>query len=289
MGWTGSETMKEAGQLNNIFKKTRRIRDYWIPSILSKTPRLGKLNQGSAAHPPLTKNNFLEYSYSRRSHFYQLEIPDFHQNEFIDYCDLKIYQDTLIYNFIVNNFPPGARLLEIGGGNSRIIQFLKSRYECWNLDKLEGQGFGPRSIQNPEGYFLVRNFIGEFSPLLSDNYFDCVFSISVLEHIPVYDDNFERVVRDINRVLKPGGFSIHCIDIILNEKQFLTNPILDYLYDHLRIINPLIPLSQIKSDPDLWVLPRYSYYTRWVSHTRQLYWQFGRPFSYNVLWQEIDF
>ncbi len=42
-----------------------------------------------------------------------------------------------------------------------------------------------------------------------DASFDCVFSSDVLEHIP--ETGADQVIKEINRILKPGGYSIHYI------------------------------------------------------------------------------
>jgi hypothetical protein len=89
-------------------------------------------------------------------------------------CDLKVYQDLLIYSFIINNLTPGSRILEIGGGESRVIECLKRDYEFWNLDKLEGKGFGPKRLLNTDGFILVKDDIGNFSKKLPETYFDLV-------------------------------------------------------------------------------------------------------------------
>ena len=46
-----------------------------------------------------------------------------------------------------------------------------------------------------------------------DNSFGCVFSFHVFEHIPA--ENVEELARNIRRVLRPGGYSIH--QIALND------------------------------------------------------------------------
>jgi predicted SAM-dependent methyltransferase len=45
----------------------------------------------------------------------------------------------------------------------------------------------------------------------SDNSFNCIFSVDVLEHVP--KASVSKVVNDIYRVLKPGGYSIHMIGL----------------------------------------------------------------------------
>ncbi len=50
-----------------------------------------------------------------------------------------------------------------------------------------------------------------------DNYFDKVFSICTIEHIP----NYEETIKEIYRILKPGGkflLSVDCLETIQDQK-----------------------------------------------------------------------
>lgn len=60
--------------------------------------------------------------------------------------------------------------------------------------------------------------MGEFSEELPENYFDMVFSVSVLEHVPI--DWLENVIKDIHRILKKGGISCHSIDVIPGSDSY---------------------------------------------------------------------
>ena len=82
------------------------------------------------------------------------------------------------------SLPPGARLLDVGSGG-RII--------APGIITLDAVGYPGVAI------------VGDVHRLpLADNQFDCVFCTGVLEHIR---DPWQ-VVREIHRVLKPGG-TIH--------------------------------------------------------------------------------
>ncbi|GAI29988.1 unnamed protein product, partial [marine sediment metagenome] len=135
-------------------------------------------------------DDFDDFTYSKKSHFalfkgYDVEL--YGKSIDPDACDLKAYQDLLVFSFIKENIPRGSRILDIGGGKSRILNYFKNNYECWNLDKLEGLGNGPVAVGS-EGCRLVKDYIGCFNKELPDNYFDFVFSISALEHVPEDDE-----------------------------------------------------------------------------------------------------
>lgn len=57
-----------------------------------------------------------------------------------------------------------------------------------------------------------------------DNWFDRVFCISVLEHIP---DRHTDAAREMVRVLKPGGYLLLTMDVVIEGKPFVDNFFLD--------------------------------------------------------------
>ena len=122
--------------------------------------------------------------------------------------DLKTYQDLLVMRFIQDYIPKGSRILDVGGGNSRMLKHFHKTYECWNLDKLEGIGNGPQAVKDVP-YKLVRAYMGDFSNELPENYFDLVFSISALEHVPENDRKIHNnIIDDIARNSQTGGVQL---------------------------------------------------------------------------------
>lgn len=93
-----------------------------------------------------TPANIVEFSYSRLSHFDLFRGLPFQSYNVGDpdpaICDLKVYQDYLTYCFIHRNVSPGSRILDVGGGDSRILRFLSSEYECWNHTRNASRGSG---------------------------------------------------------------------------------------------------------------------------------------------------
>jgi len=235
--------------------------------------------------------DFSEFTCSKRSHFnrfshYQYDRELFNKTLNPDHSSLKDYQDLLVFSFIKQFAPEGSRLLDVGGGESRIIKHFKKKYQCWNIDKLEGLGNGPKRIFN-KGFHLVRDYMGNFNPELPDNYFDFVFSISALEHVPEDDPKlFKNILNDLNRVLKPGGYSLHCFDSVLKPVSMWVNRLLIYLFENERTLNRLIPFEVLQSAPGLFVMPERVYNRKWKHITRKTYAEFGKPFSYNILWQK---
>lgn len=244
---------------------------------------------------PFLADKFHNFTYSKKSHF------DFFKGYDLDLykrpidpetCDLKRYQDLLVFTFIKHHIPKGSRILDVGGGaNSRILNYFKDDYECWNVDKLEGVGTRGRTTElskiNVAYHRLIHDYIGNFNKDLPDNYFDFVFSISALEHTPSEDKEFLEAIRDdINRVLKPGGYSLHCFDVVIKKDSVWTNKLMPFLFQDLETINTFVPLEKLEEDPDLYILTEQAYRARWQKITKQTYQDFGLPLSYNILWQK---
>jgi len=275
--------LKILAQIKYFIKWMHLIFDGWVGRIFYRQSSLDELSK--MPHKPIAIDSFEKILYSKHSHFTSFLANPRHRKQSPATCDLKIYQDALVYTFILDNFPPGSKLLEIGGGESRIISALKGSFEIWNLDKLEGEGYGPKSLLIGDGFYLIKDYIGGFSTSLPDNYFDLVFSISTLEHIPDDSRTIDAVIHDIQRLLKPGGYSLHCIDSLLFEDRYCVHKIVQSLYSREIINFPLVTFDTLRADDDVWLLSKYAYYTRWYPIVRKPIKQFGYPFSINILWQ----
>ncbi len=102
------------------------------------------------------------------------------------------------YKKIVERFPPGIRILEIGGGTG------------YQAKRLTEDGFVVDSIDIPaseyagQQEFLVQPYDGRNIPFPEDS-FDVVFSSNVLEHVL----DLPYLQAEIKRVLKPSGYCVH--------------------------------------------------------------------------------
>lgn len=258
--------------------------DGWFGRAVLGQPSLEALSD--KPHRPIKLADISEYAYSRQSHFKRFEVMSRYARQATSSCDLKVYQDLCVYNFIRDNFPQGARLLEIGGGRSRIIAALQGDYEIWNLDKLEGLGHGPKALWHEEGHRLVRAYIGDFSDELPDGYFDLVFSISTVEHFPHDPVVVDAILQDIQRLLRPGGYSLHAVDGLLHPDSYVIHPMVTAAHERGWIRYPEVTFEQLSRDDDLWLMPRYPFYTRWYPLVKKPLKAFGHPFSMNVLWKK---
>ncbi|MBA3540231.1 MAG: methyltransferase domain-containing protein [Deltaproteobacteria bacterium] len=132
-------------------------------------------------------------------------------------------------------FQRGERIVEVGGAYSLLPQRLAEKFgtESWIADDFGAytseavwQRWGDPDawIAAHPGVQYVKKPLGFFDPAYRDDHFDCVFSVSTLEHIP---RKFWRdVIRDMVRITRPGGRQLHSIDIpSLNPALTVAAPI----------------------------------------------------------------
>lgn len=189
--------------------------------------------------------------------------------------DLKEYQRLFILDHLLK-LPRGSRIVEIGGGVCNVFEALLDKfpggYECWSIDPLDGQGGGPQFDNLPrsirKNVRIIRESIGSTSTNVPDNYFDLLFSLSVMEHIPV--EEWEKCFADMVRICKPGALIIHTIDGSVDfpvGEQYMK--VLKEMPKKmgLRLLDPHVSFDvpEVKNDPEtLYVSP--TAYMQWLRH-----------------------
>jgi hypothetical protein len=135
-----------------------------------------------------------------------------HQN------DLKDVQRPWAVKAVLNRVAPRARLLEIGSGEPLAASVLASLgYKVTVCDPFDGSGNGPTEYSEfrkkyQSVAFIRAAFLPDIGRSLAGQ-FDCIFSISVLEHIP--RAQLADVFQATALALKPGGVSLHAVDHVL--------------------------------------------------------------------------
>ena len=121
----------------------------------------------------------------------------------------------------IREFRKGAccRLLEGGAGRNPF--FYKKFYPSFDYSVLdEPKHFSDEQMDEASkrrpGATHHSGYLGDFLPSISDASFDCIFSVSVLEHVPV--EKVQDVCADMYRALKPGGRILHSIDLFGNDR-----------------------------------------------------------------------
>lgn len=133
-------------------------------------------------------------------------------------ADLKNVQRPWIIKAILGEVPLGGRLLEIGGGVPLVAGMLTELgYRVTLVDPYEGAGNGPteykRYVQEFPEVNIMKTLFGTQVQDLDVASFDCIYSVSVLEHIP--QASIKDIYDGIRKFLCPKGKSIHCIDHVI--------------------------------------------------------------------------
>lgn len=127
---------------------------------------------------------------------------------------LKTIQDLAVWEQIREH--KDRVIGEIGGGDSRILPALANHNTCFNIEKFDGTAAGPsQEIAIPE-VENIHAFMGGQSGLIPFNYFDTLFSVSVVEHIDT--KTLEVFIDEAVKCLRVGGTMIHAIDLYLEDE-----------------------------------------------------------------------
>jgi len=104
-------------------------------------------------------------------------------------------------NFLAENVKANENILDLGCGNGRLYELFKEKlvgyYGIDNSEKL----IEIAKIRYPRANFQVGDAL---NLPFSDNFFDGIFSIAVLHHIPLKEFRL-TFLKEAKRVLKPGG------------------------------------------------------------------------------------
>ena len=128
--------------------------------------------------------------------------------------DLKDVQRPWTLKAILGRVPRGGRLLEIGAGDPHVADILaRIGYDVTLIDPYDGRDRGPSAYEAIVAAYPHLTVVrGLFPDALDDDAgsFDCIYSISVLEHLP--KEAIPALWEGIRMRTSPGGVTIHAID-----------------------------------------------------------------------------
>jgi SAM-dependent methyltransferase len=115
-----------------------------------------------------------------------------------------------------------GKLLEVGPGyNLYFSRNYSKSHEYWMIDRRDyyPEAIFNRALKKRKNTTYVEGLMGDYLSELSNNFFDIVFSVSVLEHVP--ESQLVQCYKDMFRVLRPGGIIAHSIDVAFSETETL--------------------------------------------------------------------
>lgn len=120
-------------------------------------------------------------------------------------------------NVLTNYVKDYEKVLDLGCGNGRLFEIFKNKeIEYFGIDNSEKLiGIAKKNIP-----FINFQIADALKLPFPDNYFDKVFSVAVLHHIPSKEFRLQ-FFKEIKRVLKPKGELILTVWGLWRNKRFL--------------------------------------------------------------------
>lgn len=202
---------------------------------------------------------------------------------------LKDAQRPWAVKAILGTVPAGSKILEIGGGEPLVSGFLQELgYQVTLIDPYDGSGNGPQNYQRFRRFYpkvrIFREYFKKDSPVLAGDVFDCIFSVSVLEHIPT--EELQSLFDGIAQFLRPGGCSIHCIDDVVDglTADWHFQEVMEVLALQHRLQNPGIGLSDARQHAEerlhtLYLQMQRDIETYYLSPLEFYRWKAGIPYE----------
>ncbi len=153
-----------------------------------------------------------------------IDLKKRYQNQYENYGEgrtLKEFGTLFVYDHILKEKP--QHILEFGPGynlffSDKLARKVGVSYTCMDISNDElGIGMDESRFQKTvmhreaNGHTQENCLLGVGSGHLPDQSYDCIFSISVVEHID--NEGMKLVAKEAARLLKPGGKLINAVDI----------------------------------------------------------------------------
>lgn len=127
----------------------------------------------------------------------------------------RIYEYPYCFQQISKNIISKARVLDAGSGVTFFPFFLSDYYSMTCIDQ-DDYSVIYNSINYTQGTNVefIKSTLSDIK--LPDNSFDAIYCISVLEHT----NNYDNILEEINRLLKPDGIVVITFDISLDGNKY---------------------------------------------------------------------
>ena len=142
--------------------------------------------------------------------------------------DLKDFQRPWVVSKVLQTCSSG-RILEIGADRCELADYLQKKgFEVWVVDVYDKFGGGRATFGEVKARFPKLNIHDGFfheNKLLPTDFFDCIYSCSVLEHTPF--EYIEPTIERISDCLRIGGVSVHAVDFTVEISMMPRHPLMN--------------------------------------------------------------
>ena len=142
------------------------------------------------------------------------------------------------YRVVAQYITNGSKVLDLGCGQGNCLNTIAGMKECnlYGID-ISPEGIKKAQVEVPEATLMV----GDVTNTKLEEQFDHIVCLQTMEHL----ENPEDLVKEIDRLLKPGG------------AFFLTVPYLDHVpsSEHIREFDEKDLHSLFNQFKDLWIFP----------------------------------
>jgi Methyltransferase domain. len=147
-----------------------------------------------------------------------------------------------------HDWKEGDKVLDVGPAYSLLPGYIQKKFGCemWAADDFGstvGDEFWKRRSspqehieKYPEVKYVLERIGDPAKSSLPAGYFNVVYSLSVLEHVP--PQVMPAVWRHMDSLLKPGGEMFHAVDLLFPSNGGLRKLFISLLFDWL---HPIIP------------------------------------------------
>lgn len=149
--------------------------------------------------------------------------------------------------------PAGAKVLDVGCGDGALAGFIYARHRCkvFGIDTSELALALARAETSRRRYDCTFERIDGYVYPFPDEHFDAVVCSDVIEHVA----EPAALLREIRRLLKPGGTLVLTTPIRLTEKSPDPNHVQEWFPEEFAALCAPVfgkPLLVINSHPALW-------------------------------------
>ncbi len=147
-----------------------------------------------------------------------------------------------------HQWQPNEKVLDVGAAYSPLPMHIQETYGCevWVADDygmqsdepfwMRGQSPQEHIRSHPNIKFVLERLGNPAQSSLPSNYFDVVYSLSTLEHVPTY--LLPAVWQHMDALLRPGGEMLHSVDLAFPSNRGLKKVIGAILFDSFYALAP---------------------------------------------------